>query len=223
MSSSLDRVRTVLSRLFRAPSMVLAPRARVKVENLAVELWVSQRKLPLALRADAIVVPVAPDLKMVFGIAKMVRDYGADAVQYEANRVAPLEPGDSFVGTGSKYRYAHTALAVVFDHQKRTSSELIARAISSALGKLGRAGARSVIFPDMTENLLSQPNWITDEQRRETAAISARLMLDAALLAGSDMRAIKIWVWDNRSADAFVQEMKKLQERRRAMAASSSV
>ena len=39
---------------------------------------------------------------------------------------------------------------------------------------LKERGVNSVIIPDITENLLTQPNWITAEQRRETAAITAR-------------------------------------------------
>jgi O-acetyl-ADP-ribose deacetylase (regulator of RNase III) len=201
---------------------VFRPTSRVALDELTIELWVSQRKLPLALRADAIIVPVAPDLKMVFGIAKMARDYGADTVQHEAEKVAPLEPGDAFVGTGARYRYRFTGLAVIFDNLKRTSPELITRGVGKAMRLLRERGAKSVVFPDMTENLLSQPTWITDEQRRETAAITARLMLDAVITGGGPIKMVRIWVWDRTNAAAFTAEMERLRTRRRAAQASSA-
>src|SRR5579872_2614144 len=98
-----------------------------------VRLWIAQRKLPFLMSSmvsrQAILVPVAPDLKMVFGIAKRVRDYGADKVQREALKVAPLPAGEAFIGTGARYRFANTVLAVIFDEYKRTNPETITRAV----------------------------------------------------------------------------------------------
>src|SRR5690349_12367449 len=113
--------------------MAIMPRCRAALEDLTIEVWVSQRKLPLAMRAGAILVPTAPDLKMVFGIAKMVRDMGADNAQREANAVAPLPPGEVFIGTGAKYRYKFTALAVIFDEAKRTSPQWITSSVGKAM------------------------------------------------------------------------------------------
>lgn len=215
MSSPLDTVRATAQRLFQIPHFSVAPTKRVALQDLAIELWVSPRKLPLALRADAIIVPVAPDLKMVFGVAKMARDMGADFVQNEADKVAPLQPGDAFVGTGARFRYKHTALAVIFDQQKRTSPAIITAAVSNALNKVRVLGAHSVVFPDMTENLLAQPNWITDEQRRATASVVARLMVDA-VVAGGLMGTVRIWIWDPRNASLFAEELDRVKKERRA-------
>lgn len=215
MSSSLDTFRATAQRLFQRPHLSVAPTKRVALQDLTIELWVSPRKLPLALRADAIIVPVASDLKMVFGVAKMARDMGADFVQHEANKVAPLQPGEVFIGTGARFRYKHTALAVIFDQNKRTSPAVITKAVSTALTKLRGLGAGSVVFPDMTENLLAQPNWITDEQRRATAAVTARLMVDA-VLAGGLMGTVRIWIWDPRNASFFAEELERVKRERRA-------
>lgn len=219
MNSPIEHVRQTLHRLFQKPPMVLMPKKRVALPDLTLELWVSQRKLPLLLRAQAIIVPTAPDLKMVFGIAKMVRDMGADAVQYEANKVAPLAPGQAFVGTGARFRYKFTALAVIFDQVKRTNQQLITSAIGNAIRQLRDRGATSVVIPDMTENLLAQPNWITAEQRRQTAAITARLMIEAILASGSNIKNVKIWVWDTANTEFFLHELEQLKQRRRALAA----
>src|SRR5258707_1084963 len=77
------------------------PVKRIVVDDTAIELWERERKMPGG--ADAIIVPVAPDLKMSTGVAKWVRDATANTVQYEALKVAPLKPGDVFVGSGGKY------------------------------------------------------------------------------------------------------------------------
>ena len=215
----LGQVQATLKRLFTPPPMAIMPRYRAALEDLTIEVWVSQRKLPLALRGGAIIVPTGPDLKMVFGVAKMVRDMGADKAQKEASVVAPLAPGEAFVGTGSKYRYKYTALAVIFDESKRTSPQLITSSVGKAMRMLRERGVRSVIFPDMTENLLTQPNWITAEQRRETAAITARLMLAGIMDAGSNIKSVKIWVWDKANADIFVDELKRFRQRERAVTA----
>jgi hypothetical protein len=217
MTSLLDTFRATVHRLFRLPHASLWPTTRVVLQDLTIELWVSQRKLPMALLADAIIVPVATDLKMVFGVAKMARDMGADFVQHEAAKVAPLSPGDAFVGTGARFRYKHTALAVIFDQNKRTSPAIISEAVGTALNKLRVLGVNSVVFPDMTENLLAQPNWITDEQRCATAALIARIMVDAIVSGGLMASTVRIWVWDARNAPFFQQELERVKQEQRAL------
>jgi O-acetyl-ADP-ribose deacetylase (regulator of RNase III) len=201
---------------------VFRPTLRVAMQDLSIELWVAQRKMPLLMRAQGIIVPVAPDLKMVFGVAKMVRDYGADKVQYEANRVAPLAPGEAFVGTGARYKYKYTALAVIFDEAKRTSPELITSAMTRAAQLLQERGVRSVVIPDMTENLLTQPPWITPEQRAATAEITARITIDAILAAGAHIRSVKLWCWERANAEIFRRELERLKARERSARALSS-
>ncbi|HZT42815.1 MAG TPA: macro domain-containing protein [Chthonomonadaceae bacterium] len=189
----------------------IKPVETVKTADLTVELWVAERKFPHFMRSDAIIVPVAPDLKMVFGVAKIARDYGADLIQYEANAVAPLPPGEAFVGTGARYRFKFTALAVIFDQVKRTSPQLIGQAVRRAMQLLQERGVRSVVFPDMTENLLTHPSWITPEQRKATADITAQLMLSAIAASRGDIKTVRIWVWQPANADAFRREMKRLE------------
>ena len=155
-------------------------------------------------------VPVAPDLKMVFGIAKRVRDYGADMVQNEALKVAPLGPGDAFIGSGARYRFANTVLAVIFDDNKRTSPEIIARAVRRGCELANQRGCHAIILPDMTENLLAQPNWITEEQRRQTAETAALAMGAALRACRGLMSQYNIWCWDPANADFYMRELKRL-------------
>jgi len=215
MTSPLDKMRASFHRLSAMPTFVVLPKYRAVLHNLTIELYVSPRKFPAMAKADGLVVPVGPDLKMVFGMAKMARDRGADIIQVEANRVAPLQPGDAFVGSGARYRYKYTALAVIFDTSKRTSAEIIKQAVTTAVTKLRAAGAKSVVIADMTENLLAQPNWITQEERRKTAAIAAKVMIDAAVACGKNAKTIKIWCSEPDNAQFFLAEMKALVDRER--------
>ncbi len=192
---------------------VFPPNHKVNIPGLKIELWVSQRKFPYLAFPGGLVVPVAPDLKMIFGAAKIVRDWGGGRAQYEANKAAPLPPGEIFVGTGSRYRfYGKTILAVIFDEQKRTHPEWIASALKkAAAGMSDGHGSATLMIPDMTENLLTQPNWITEDQRLDTARATARLMLDAILACrGTAVKTVKIWVSDPANADIFIEEMDAL-------------
>ena len=215
MNPMIEKINATFKRLITLPTFIVLPRYRATLRDLTIELLVSQRKLPLLAGADGLIVPVGTDLKMVFGVAKMARDRGADIVQVEANKVAPLKPGDAFVGTGAKYRYKYTALAVIFDESKRTSPAIITQAVTTAVNKLRAAGAKSVVIADMTENLLAQPNWITQEQRRKTAAITAKIMIDAIVACGTNARTVKIWCSEPDNAQFFVAELKRLTERER--------
>ena len=222
MNPMIEKISATFKRLITLPTFLVLPRYRATLRDLTIELLVSQRKLPLLAGADGLIVPVGPDLKMVFGVAKMARDRGADIVQVEANRVAPLMPGDAFVGTGAKYRYKYTALAVIFDENKRTSPAIITQAVTTAVNKLRDAGAKSVVIADMTENLLAQPNWITQEQRRTTAAITAKIMIDAIVACGTNARTVKIWCSEPDNAQFFVEELKRLHDRERSSSAAAA-
>jgi hypothetical protein len=198
--------------------VIFPPYFRLKVDGLKIELWASRRKFPWASRTGSVVVPVAPDLKMVFGSAKIIRDWGANYAQYEAEQIAPLNPGEAFVGTGARYRWQRTGLAVIFDNQKRTNSELITTALHNAFHQLSKEGITSALVPDLTENLISQPNWITAEQREATTRQAARLLLDAIVASRGDLEKVHIWVFDPDNADIFVEEMEKWNEERRSHA-----
>jgi hypothetical protein len=196
--------------LFR---FIFPPDYKVAVPGLNIELWVSRRKFPYLSFPSGVVVPVAPDLKMNFGVAKIIRDWAGGKPQAEANRAAPLAPGDIFIGSGSRFRiFSKTILAVIFDGQKFTHPEWIASALRKAASGMDDGhGSATLMVPDMTENLLSQPNWITEEQRLDTARVTARLMLDAILACrGTHVKTVKIWVWEPSHADIFMEEMDAL-------------
>ncbi|HEV2474297.1 MAG TPA: hypothetical protein VGS41_16590, partial [Chthonomonadales bacterium] len=111
-------------------TVLIRPALKTEIRGARVQLFAAQRKFPFLMRSDAIVVPTGPDLTMVYGVAKMARDYGADRAAYEARRVAPLPPGEVFVGSGAPYRFRYTALAVIFDELKRVDPDLVQRAVT---------------------------------------------------------------------------------------------
>lgn len=192
---------------------IFRPIYHVAMQDTTVELWVSPRRLPLLLTAGAMIVPVGTDLKMVVGAAKMARDYSGDIIQYEANRVAPLPPGEAFVGTGGRYRFRYTGLAVIFDPSKRTSPGIIRQAYRNAVEKVYQLGARSVILPDISENISPQPNWITPEVAAATGEAAAVTMMEAVRACRGTVRTIKVWVYDKTNAPVFLREMKRLEQR----------
>lgn len=200
---------------------IFPPAYRIRVGGKTIELWESSRRYPIISQAQALIVPVMPDLKMVFGVAKLARDMDAGKVQSAANEAAPLPPGEAFVGPGARWRYQHTALAVIFDEQKRTTPELMADSLCRAMHLLSqKEHLGSVMIPDMTENLLAQPNDITSEKRLETAQQTARLMLDAILACRTSIKNVKIWTMTPANTEAFMAAMEKLEEEEAAASAS---
>src|SRR5258706_4704125 len=108
---------TTLAILFVLDKVGPKPVKKVIVGETTIELWVKERKYPSM--AEAIIVPVGPDLKMGVGIAKWVRDKTANRLQMEAERAAPREPGNVFIGAGGKFAFKFAILAVVMDDSRR--------------------------------------------------------------------------------------------------------
>lgn len=177
---------------------LIAPRPRRTIDlgDVTVELWFAEGRFPTG--ADVVVAPVSPDLKMEAGVAKMVRDAAGRAVQAEANRVAPIPPGEAFVATGAQSGPGAVALAVVMDGEKRVRPEWIRRAISQTFAKARSRDAYSVLIPDMTEDLVPQPEILSEAERAQTCRLAAHSVADA--IADSPVRPglVRIWV---RNAD----------------------
>jgi len=194
------------------------PLRTVELPDMTVELWVRERRFPCA--ADAVVVPVAPDLKMASGIAKLVRDATAGVIQPEADRVAPLSTGEAFAGSGGKHRFGMAVLAVVMDGQKRTSPDWIAAGVRRAIEVAWAQEAGSILIPDMTDDLLQQPEWIGEEERRAACRPIARAMLDGILSSGGKIENVKLWVWRKGSEDIWLEELGRMAEVQTVQAAA---
>ena len=190
------------------------PVRRIVVNGTTIELWDKERDMPGG--AEAIIVPVAPDMKMSTGIAKWVKDASANAIQYEALRVAPMSPGEVFIGSGGRYRFGKAALAVVMDDQKRTSIDWIRTSMSASVSQLRDMDAETIMVPDMTEDLLRQPNWISDEQRKETCRPIAQAMLEGIIDGCLDVDRIKIWAWRG-NGDIWAEELDRIAMEQKAL------
>lgn len=184
------------------------PAARIELNGCRIELWVKERKLPRP--ADAIVAPVPPDLKMTHGVAKMIRLWTANRIQAEADQEGPRNAGDVLIGSGARYRFDNTILAVVTDSAKAASQEAITTAVRNALEAAQLAGASSVIVPDFTEDLLQQPKTLSDEERSSAAAVVAKATLDGIVSAPEGLTEVALWVWHPGSAPAFRAEFARL-------------
>ena len=177
--------------------------------DLAVELWGGDwYRAP---KADAVIVPVASDMQMYTPVAKWVRDATAYEVQDQANRVAPMKPGEAFVGVGGKYRFKMAALAVVMDDQKRTTDEWVSAAIERAIRLVAEHGAQTVVVPDMTEDWIRHPQTITAEQRRQTAEVVAPAVLKGIVNAGDVVDEVKIWAWNPQNREVYIREIERLE------------
>lgn len=186
------------------------PARRVEIGDQHIELWVKERSIPGS--ADSIIIPVATDLQMATGIAKWVKDATANTLQYEAQKHAPQQPGSVVIGPGGRYRFGTTALVVVMDDNKRTSPEWIADSIAEAMKQLRVLDATSLILPDFTDDLLRQPKWISEEQRRDTCRPIAKAMVEGIVKSGADFDLIKIWAWHG-NADIWAEELDALSKR----------
>ncbi len=193
------------------------PETVVKANGQTILLWVTSRKFPALLARgpysggkSAVIAPVGPDLKMVAGAAKLIRDQGADRAQYAALTAAPLSQGRVLLADGGKYRYSKTVLAVIFDAQRRTSASIITQAIRSSAEIASTAGCTSLIVPDITANLVVQSNWITEVQRENAASVAATATIAGIVACRATMSTYHIWCWDPQNAAAFKRELARL-------------
>jgi hypothetical protein len=201
-----------LARPFITPEMV------VKFNGQTINLWVTSRKFPALLTRgpysggkNAIIAPVGPDLKMVTGAAKLIRDQGADRAQYAALKAAPMGQGKAFLAEGGKYRYNKTVLAVIFDARRRTTASIISQAVRTGAELASAAGCTGLIIPDLTANLVVQSNWISEAQRESAASLGAAATVAAIKACKATMSTYHVWCWDPLNAVEFRRELDRLQ------------
>lgn len=157
-----------------------------------IEIVSGSRRLPRG--ADVVIVPVAPDLQMVAGAARMMRGITAGKAQQEALAHAPLPVGEAILVAGAKYRYDKTALAVVMDDQKQWNEETIAAALTRAIAVSAEAGLHRVTIPDWTPDLMRQPR-VQDREIRITEAQIVGRAIACALFGLPDGESrIRLWI-----------------------------
>ncbi len=201
---------------WRLAKPFITPVKSVQRDGVHYRLWVSSYKLPALITLPprpvrlAAVAPVAPDLKMVFGAAKLVRDLGADRVQYEAMLASPLLPGAAFAGTGARYKFAKTMLAVILDEYKQLVPSAMGRSLRKCAELARQSDCTGLIVPDFTANLIVQPNWLTEQQRKETAEQTALLTLEALKGCKGLIEQVELWCWEPENAFAWQRELERI-------------
>lgn len=177
------------------------PTLVLRGDGSRLELWTGQPRMPT--RSDLVIVPVAPDLKLVAGAAHWVRGVTAGRTQAEADAHAPRDPGDAVLVTGSRGRLPRVALAVVMDERKRYSAEWAIAAVRRAIEASRVDGVASVLIPDWTPDLMRQPRRQDAEFRRHEAEQIAPLVRDVALSLLGEVPVIRVWVPDPALADVY--------------------
>jgi hypothetical protein len=181
------------------------PYRAFELSGTTVELYVTQRRFPMG--SGAMIAPTAPDLKMPTGIAKWVRDATANRLAHALESAAPAQPGSAVVGPGARYRFDHGIAAVVMDSSKRTNPSIITTAVANAIRAAGSVGAGTVVVPDLSMDLLQQPRWITEAQRRETCAPIAKAVVQGIVEADGAIDTVRLWIWLPGVEDLYLREL----------------
>jgi O-acetyl-ADP-ribose deacetylase (regulator of RNase III) len=99
------------------------------------------------LEVDAIVNPANPTLWMSTGVGGALKRAGGDEIEFAAVRQGPVELGDAIV-TGAGQLAARAVIhAVSLDRDRRTSREILEKAVRSVMARARELGAASVAFP----------------------------------------------------------------------------
>jgi O-acetyl-ADP-ribose deacetylase len=126
------------------------------------------------LEVDAIVNPANVTLWMSTGVAGAIKRRGGDAIEFAAVRQAPVPLGDAIVTDAGALAARWVIHAVSLDHQRRTSAEVIERAIRSAMTRARELGVETLAIPALGTGVGGFP---LDEAARitvETVRSSAR-------------------------------------------------
>ncbi|HET7474206.1 MAG TPA: macro domain-containing protein [Candidatus Limnocylindrales bacterium] len=101
------------------------------------------------LEVDAIVNAANLSLWMSTGVAGEIKRAGGDSIEFAAVRQAPVPLGDAVVTPAGRLAARAVIHAVSLDRDRRTSGEVIDRAVRSAMARARELRAASVAFPAM--------------------------------------------------------------------------
>src|SRR5690349_5872835 len=124
------------------------------------------------LEVDAIVNAANLSLWMSTGVAGEIKRAGGDAIEFAAVRQAPVPLGAAIVTPAGTLAARAVIHAVSLDRDRRTSAEVIDRAVRSAMARARDIGARSIAFPAMGTGVGGFP-------LDEAARVTVRAVRDA--------------------------------------------
>ena len=111
-----------------------------------VELWNGDI---CDLEVDAIVNAANLSLWMSTGVAGEIKRAGGDAIEFAAVRQAPVPLGEAVVTPAGRLAARAIIHAVSLDRDRRTSAEVIDRAVRSAMARARELRLTSIAFPAM--------------------------------------------------------------------------
>ena len=101
------------------------------------------------LEVDAIVNAANLSLWMSTGVAGEIKRAGGDAIEFAAVRQAPVPIGEAIVTPAGRLAAKIVIHAVSLDRDRRTSAEIIDRAVRSAMARARELRVASIAFPAM--------------------------------------------------------------------------
>ena len=101
------------------------------------------------LEVDAIVNAANLSLWMSTGVGGEIKRAGGDSIEFAAVRQAPVPLGDAIVTPAGSLAARAVIHAVSLDRDRRTTAEIIDRAVRSAIARAREIRAMSVAFPAM--------------------------------------------------------------------------
>ena len=101
------------------------------------------------LEVDAIVNAANLSLWMSTGVGGEIKRAGGDAIEFAAVRQAPVPLGEAIVTPAGKLAARAVIHAVSLDRDRRTSADVIDKAVRSAMARARDIRARSIAFPAM--------------------------------------------------------------------------
>ncbi|HET7702869.1 MAG TPA: macro domain-containing protein [Candidatus Limnocylindrales bacterium] len=111
-----------------------------------IELWNGDI---CELEVDAIVNAANLSLWMSTGVAGEIKRAGGDAIEFAAVRQAPVPLGEAIVTPAGRLAARAVIHAVSLDRDRRTSAEIIDRAVRSAMARARELRVSSIAFPAM--------------------------------------------------------------------------
>jgi O-acetyl-ADP-ribose deacetylase (regulator of RNase III) len=101
------------------------------------------------LEVDAIVNAANLSLWMSTGVAGEIKRAGGDSIEFAAVRQAPVPLGEAIVTPAGHLAARAVIHAVSLDRDRRTSAEIIDRAVRSAMARARELRVASIAFPAM--------------------------------------------------------------------------
>ena len=111
-----------------------------------IELWNGDI---CELEVDAIVNAANLSLWMSTGVAGEIKRAGGDAIEFAAVRQAPVPLGEAIVTPAGRLAARIVIHAVSLDRDRRTSAEIIDRAVRNAMARARELRMSSIAFPAM--------------------------------------------------------------------------